>query len=167
MPLSRDPEKRARQLANLRPAPAAPAGHSRSLVAAPPDECRSFGGDGFMNTAVTDELVEQIARRVVELLREDAPLLDAADVARRLGRSREWVYRHADELGAVRLGDGERPRLGFEPAKVAAFLDACGTGRRTEGPAKPAAKRTMPRVVAPVNGQGGDLLPIRGKAPVR
>jgi hypothetical protein len=32
MPVSRDPEKRARQLANLRPAPAAPAGHSRSLV---------------------------------------------------------------------------------------------------------------------------------------
>src|SRR5512132_14386 len=32
MPVSRDPEKQARQLANLRPAPAAPAGHSRSLV---------------------------------------------------------------------------------------------------------------------------------------
>ena len=110
---------------------------------------------------VTDELVEKSARRVVELLREDAPLLDAADVARRLGRSREWVYRHADELGAVRLGDGERPRLGFEPAKVAALRDACGTGRRT------AAKRTMPRVVAPVNGLGADLLPIRGRAPVR
>lgn len=42
-------------------------------------------------------------------------------VARRLGRSREWVYRHADELGAVRLGVGERPRLGFHPARVAAL----------------------------------------------
>ena len=31
MPVSRDPEKRARQLANLRPAPAAPAGHSASM----------------------------------------------------------------------------------------------------------------------------------------
>lgn len=31
MPLSRDPKKRAKQLANLRPAPAAPVAHTRSL----------------------------------------------------------------------------------------------------------------------------------------
>lgn len=114
-----------------------------------------------------DELVERIACRVVELLRDDAPLLEAADVARRLGRSREWVYRHADELGAVRLGDGERPRLGFEPAKVAAYLSACESSRRTQGATEPAAKRNPRRRAAVANGQGADLLPIRGEAPAR
>jgi len=111
----------------------------------------------------TDELVERIARRVVELLRDDVPLLDAGQVARRLGRSREWVYRHADELGAVRLGDGERPRLGFEPAKVAAYLDACETSRRTREPAKPGAMRKHQGGGRRSSGQGADLLPIRGQ----
>jgi hypothetical protein len=84
--------------------------------------------------AAVDELVERIALRVVELLRGEAPLLDAAAVARRLGRSRDWVYRDADELGAVRLGDGERPRLGFDPARVAAYgAGGSSAGRRTQG----------------------------------
>jgi hypothetical protein len=42
---------------------------------------------------------------------------------KRLGRSRDWVYRHAEALGAVRTGEGVRPRLRFYPAKVAAYLD--------------------------------------------
>jgi hypothetical protein len=93
-----------------------------------------------------DELVERIAARVVELLRGDAPLLDATAVALRLGRSRDWVYRHAAELGAVRLGEGDRPRLGFDPAKVAAYgASVSSAGRRTldggNGPVKPTTRR--------------------------
>lgn len=72
----------------------------------------------------TDELVERIARRVVELLRSEpaerphAParpvrLVDAATLAARLGVRREWVYRHARQLDAVRLG-GPRGRLRFD-----------------------------------------------------
>ena len=114
-----------------------------------------------------DASVEAIARRLVELLRQDTPLLDAADVASRLGRSREWVYRHATKLGAVRLGDGERPRLGFEPVKVADYLDACESSRRTGSSSNPVAtptKRTDQRASI---GQGVDLLPIRGDFPPR
>lgn len=67
--------------------------------------------------------IEAIARRVAELLAEtvgrprpDANrLLSAAEVATRLGRSRDWVYDHADDLGAIRLGTGPRPRLAFDP----------------------------------------------------
>lgn len=110
-------------------------------------------------------LVEAIAVRVVELLRTDSPLLDAADVARRLGRSRAWVYRNADELGAVRLGEGERPRLGFPPAKVGAFLDACSSSMRTERSAERSAEPRRRRRPAAGNGQGADLLPIRGEEP--
>jgi hypothetical protein len=39
--------------------------------------------------------------------------LNAAEVAELLRVTREWVYQHADELGAVRLGGGRRPRLRF------------------------------------------------------
>jgi hypothetical protein len=105
--------------------------------------------------------IEAVALRVVELLRDDTPLIPAADVARRLGRSREWVYRHAEELGAVPLGDGERPRLGFERAKVAAY----SAGSRPQQRAQPSPERSARRRATRSNGQGGDLLPIRGGKP--
>jgi hypothetical protein len=41
-------------------------------------------------------------------------VLDAAAVAALLGRERQWVYEHADELGAFRYGAGPRARLGFD-----------------------------------------------------
>jgi hypothetical protein len=120
---------------------------------------------------LSPESVEAIAIRVAALLRQSsapaatASLVDAAEVARHLGRSRAWVYGHSEELGAVRLGDGERPRLGFDPAKVAAYLSACETSRRTSAPAKPDAVRKRRRAAEITNGQGDDLLPIRGVAP--
>jgi hypothetical protein len=66
--------------------------------------------------------IECIATRVVELLRDDAPaaparLADAAEVARELGVDRDWVYAHARELGATRLG-GDRGRWRFDLAKI-------------------------------------------------
>lgn len=45
-------------------------------------------------------------------------VLDAAQVARLLGRDRHWVYDHAGELGAFRYGDGPRARLGFDLVAV-------------------------------------------------
>lgn len=127
--------------------------------------------------ALFDALAERVALRVVEMLsvrdRDQAPpldagvepLLNASEVARQLSRSREWVYRNADELGAVRLGSGKRPRLGFDRASVAEYLVACSSGMRTERPEKPSAKRNTRRGTAGANGQGADLLPIRGEAP--
>lgn len=116
-----------------------------------------------------DALAERVALRVVELLSgsDHDGLLDAATVARRLGRSRDFVYQHAAELGAVPLGDGPRPRLGFDRAKVAEYVRACSSGRRTEQAAKPATEPTRRRRSSAANGQGADLLPIRGKAPSR
>lgn len=71
--------------------------------------------------------VEAIACRVAELLRDeprDAELIDAIEVARRFGVSREFVYEHADDLGAVRLGDGPKARLRFAPELVRERLGA-------------------------------------------
>jgi len=111
--------------------------------------------------------IEAIARRVAELLGQDAPLLDAAAVARRLGRSRDWVYDHAAELGSVQLGNGKRPRLGFEPAKVADYLDACESSRRTGDGSNAVTTPTRRTERGGSIGQGADLLPIRGDIPPR
>lgn len=68
-----------------------------------------------------DLSVAAIAASVAKLLHgngADPELIDAAEVARRFGLSRDYVYRHADKLGAIRLGNGPRPRLRFDPATV-------------------------------------------------
>jgi hypothetical protein len=62
--------------------------------------------------------VEAIAQRVAELLAAaPAPLgpryVDAAGVAHALGVERDWVYAHARQLGAIRLG-GPHGRLRFD-----------------------------------------------------
>ena len=80
------------------------------------------------------ESVEAIARRLAELLHEptatQAPhrLVSAAEVAETWGVDRSWVYTHAEQLGARRLGAGERPRLRFDPEEVAERIGAL-TGR--------------------------------------
>jgi hypothetical protein len=61
--LSSDPDKRARQLANLRPAPAAPVGNHRT---------RRHGG----YAQVSVERIEGRAREVFDALAADAPLRD-------------------------------------------------------------------------------------------
>src|ERR1035441_9781222 len=43
-------------------------------------------------------------------------LVEPEELARTLGVSRSTIYEHADELGAVEVGGGSRPRLRFDPA---------------------------------------------------
>ena len=85
---------------------------------------QAFGLDRSVIEQIAEELTEVIVTRVVARLREDdasrqatgeMAWLDAQEVARRLSVSREWVYEHADELGASRIGSGPRPRLRFPP----------------------------------------------------
>ena len=88
---------------------------------------------------------------LVELLdgREPRALLTAAAVAQRLSVERGWVYAHATELGAVRLGGGPRSRLRFDPAVIAERLTP-----RPNGP---------PRIGRPTGRVAGaaPLLPIK------
>jgi hypothetical protein len=69
-----------------------------------------------------------VAREVAALLRHPAQpaggMLSAAQVAARFNVDRSWVYAHAEELGVVRLGDGPRPRLRFDPSIVSQRLIA-------------------------------------------
>jgi hypothetical protein len=80
-----------------------------------------------------DEDIEQIARRVAELIgsaqaHTGPRYVDASDLARMLGIERDWVYAHAVELGAIRLG-GPRGRLRFDVGRVTEALTRPNAGR--------------------------------------
>lgn len=77
--------------------------------------------------------------------------LTATEVAARFSVDRGWIYEHADELGAIRLGDGERPRLRFSVERVADALVP-----------RPSPV-TAPRRREPKRSTTADLLPIRGE----
>lgn len=107
------------------------------------------------------QTTEAIACRVVELLEkrglQNRELVDAAELARQFGIERSWVYTHAIELGAVKLGNGAKPRLRFDPEIAARVL------RKVDG--KPAADppaRLGKRASQPRGSEGRvELLPIR------
>jgi hypothetical protein len=117
------------------------------------------------------EDVEAIAARVVELLETaDTPatstppsLVDAAAIAARFGVSRSWVYEHATELGAIRLGEpGERrrPRLRFNPDRVAEVLDAQSRNAGERPSPQPGTSSRPRRRAARAD---GPMLPIKGR----
>jgi hypothetical protein len=104
---------------------------------------------------------EQLAERLGGPAAEEPEgLVDTREIARRTGRSRWWVYEHAGELGAVRLGAGSRPRLGFWPSRVDEYLQAGAELRQPlSAPARPTPQR---RRRARRTSTGVELLPIRG-----
>jgi hypothetical protein len=91
-------------------------------------------------------------------------LVDAAALAAHLSVDRGWVYEHADELGAVRLGSGPKARLRFDLEDVRRRLSAtaCSVGRESgsEQAAPPAGSRSRRRKAM---GTSVELLPIRGR----
>ena len=72
--------------------------------------------EGLLDT-LADRLADRLAARLSAVEPPQA-LLDAREIARRTGKTRRWVYDHARELGAVPLGTGARPRLGFPPDAI-------------------------------------------------
>jgi hypothetical protein len=72
----------------------------------------------------TEPLIERLeaVERALDRLAGEATTVDAAEAARLLGVHRETVYRHADALGAIRLGDGPRPRLQFDLRRLRARI---------------------------------------------
>lgn len=110
------------------------------------------------------QTVEAIARRVVEILErrglQQRELVDAAELARQFGIERSWVYTHAIELGAVRLGSGAKPRLRFDPQIAARVLRRVGEKPAADPPARSGERAGQPSVG---RGQGAKLLPIHGQ----
>jgi len=79
----------------------------------------------------------------------DTQLLTTRQVAAYLGVERTWVYAHANELGAIRLGAGPKARLRFDPDTVVEQL-------RSPQQRKPVVRRTLRRRTTPAV----PLLPI-------
>ena len=110
---------------------------------------------------LADLLVDRLAARLGGLMPERVePLVDAVEIARLFGRTRSWVYEHAGELGAVRLGSGPRPRLGFSPARVAAHLERTSEPTPVTMP-EPAQPRRARRRRAERTASGAELLRVR------
>lgn len=75
---------------------------------------------------LTPQAVEQVATRVAQILNrrqqdqerqrmsEPTGMLTVSQLAQHLHLNRAWVYEHADQLGAIRLGDGPKARLRFD-----------------------------------------------------
>jgi hypothetical protein len=99
--------------------------------------------------------IDAIAQRVVLLLRDEqqaepaARLVDVAGLASLLGVDRSWVYAHAKELHAIRLG-GPRGRIRFDLAVVLRSLNA----------ERPRPTQVRRRRGTKLMQLGGELLPI-------
>jgi hypothetical protein len=96
---------------------------------------------------------------------QDVGLVGVAELARRLGRSPDWVRDHADELGVIRFGNGTgKPRLWFHAEAVAERMRQMQGGTVDRG--QPAVHGDTPPL-AKRNGNGSrtttPLLEIRGQ----
>ena len=107
--------------------------------------------------------VDAVARRVVELLREEGAisrgprLLTVAAVSQEFGVSTDWVYANAGRLGAIRLGSGPRARLRFDRATIADRIAKVASHGARDRSSQRGKRRRGTR-----EGAGGDLLPILG-----
>ena len=107
--------------------------------------------------------LELLADRLAELLAPKLarrPLVDAGTLAKLIGTKREWVYEHAAELGARRLGDGPKARLRFDVDEAIAALP-CLTGRESESAAGPLIEPAAPRRRRRGAGTGAGRVPDR------
>jgi hypothetical protein len=99
--------------------PSQPAASTRSLVVRlhPETEAR-----------IAQRMAVMVIRYLSRTQQSGAPkrqeYLTASEVSKTYRVHRGWVYEHAHELGAIRIGDGERPRLRFDPEQVARRLAA-------------------------------------------
>jgi hypothetical protein len=114
------------------------------------------------------QTIEQIAGRVAQLLRHDRLLGDAGparepgwmtvkELAAHLKLNPAWVYEHADELGAIRTGNGPKARLRFD---LQTATEALKRHQRQTTPAAASRLRRAPQPRTPYS-PDAPLLEIR------
>lgn len=131
-----------------------------SAIVTPGRDPADYDDDALDRLA--DRIADRLAARLGVLTPAAAPpepLVDAAEIARLHGKTRSWVYEHAGELGAVRLGSGRRPRLGFSPAHVGAALEKVDKPETTPLPEPSEPRRRRER--AGRTATGAPLLHVR------
>lgn len=114
-----------------------------------------------MTDAELEVLAELVASKIT-VPSIPVPLVGVSEVAAYLGVENSYVYEHAAELGARRLGNGARPRLRFSLAEIDERLTA-GTTSRGSRQAKSAPGVQKPRARRSRSGTGVALLPVRGE----
>jgi len=124
-----------------------------------PDERPDVSASGPNNAPwLHPDLVDAVARRFLELVRQEATatgadppdLLTVAEVAARLKMSPKWVYAHQRRLGVIKLGDGPKARLRFDPRAVEELRQADAEPDLTAAPPErpPKVKRSLRRLVS-------------------
>ena len=93
-------------------------------------------GDNAANRAVIDRMLtvgdveaiaDAIVLKVVEVVGARSTtfgLVDARELAGELGVSTDYVYAHATELGAMRLGAGPKARIRFDLDRARQALES-------------------------------------------
>jgi hypothetical protein len=109
-----------------------------------------------------DALADRVAERLAAFLPALADAaqqahgkVDVATMARELGMSETWVYRHADELGVERRGSGPKARLRFDLERARAAFATTQREPPWAPPARPTRRARRAR-------QSAELLPVRG-----
>lgn len=112
---------------------------------------------------IPSEQLEELADLIADRLsaRAAGELIDATELAKRIGRTREFVYDHSAAFGAVRLGDGARPRVWFRWPHALdrlADLEHGAKQRKTAPRATRRPRRERPNTTV-------ELLPVREASP--
>lgn len=108
--------------------------------------------------------LRELARLIADELRQPQAtpkLVDAKTLAAELGVTSAFVYEHAGELGAIRLGNGPRARLRFDVDEARESIAA-----RTPTPDLSEPRPRGSRRPRAASGGGIPLLPIKGSAPI-
>ena len=107
---------------------------------------------------------QQLARHAEAGTGARGGLVDVKMVAEYLGVSAAWVYEHADELGARRLGKGPKARLRFSLLEVDSRLTVCSESRESGSAASSTVEPKQSRRSRTSLGSKAELLPIRGRS---
>jgi predicted DNA-binding transcriptional regulator AlpA len=119
--------------------------------------------------------VRELAEALADVLEErglvtkpEAPgrVLNVADVAMLLGRSKHWVYEHATELGAFRFTSGPRGRIGFDREEIERWKRDRQSERRVQPPPRAARRRRRRTGATPVELIPYDPAPFRASGAI-
>jgi hypothetical protein len=83
--------------------------------------------DRTLTNGDVEAIADALARKVAEIVGARSTtfrLVDARELAEELGVSTDYVYAHAAELGAMRLGAGPKARIRFDLDRARHALEA-------------------------------------------